>query len=455
MEPAAVKRCNFQINPFPTHGTQSDQIAWFQNETNLNFSDIGSKTVVNTYNSLCDLIVQVTGLSSADTIHTIFEAHLDLSGRAVKGQKGWVIQKSELVNKVLADIAMITKKREYANKASDIYRCYRTWLCAALIAYAPREVTIARRKVIRQSKTDSTRSSEPLQPDMDDPGLKMVDESTKYIPFELNMSSKYPEEPQFVKFQPPKKEKVLNQEMAMDKRSQSERDQSSTQKFAGLSEHPLLSHESEPKCSSPNEPIEPANGLPDMAPANWIPEPPTINIETRRITLRNGLYRPLGLGSLARVSVSPNEFSFAGPNANFDATYLGQALGADQISPGCYSIRRDSFILQLFPNITSYRVVAAIYDPLVPQAPGNHGAQISFLVPPVKYDGSMFPVFLQAASGEGYRYLGMYRHPSAPDYLGRSEMAMLPLGLMMRWCNWILIDEKTREMAENLIGKKM
>jgi len=448
---------NFQVHPFPDYGIDLDHIAWFKDKTNLDFHDVNNRTQVKIFNSLSDLIVQVTGLVSADALHNIFTTHIDLSESALRGDLGFWVKKPELIKKVMAAIERETAfKKSYGSQDSIVFPCYCTWLSAALMAYAPREISLARRMVSRPTKERARLFSERQQSVMKDDGGNMADKAMRVPPFDPEISSRA----SFEARQPPlKKFQTGIEEPESTQRFLPKHGQPLHQEpqFSATESPAFLPNGFMPVPGVPFEPVSPfeqtdqADG-PDLTLHNWTPEPTTTNITTRNIRFRNGLYMPLFVNKLQPTPIPANDISNLGPNKNFDPNFLNQALGADQISPGCYSVDPESFILRFFPNITSYRVIAPAYDPLVPQVPGHHGAQISFLVPPVKYDGSQFPVFLKSAVGTGSRYLGMYRHPSTPDYLGVNEMAMLPLGLTMHWCNWFLMDEKARRMVENLIG---
>lgn len=135
------------------------------------------------------------------------------------------------------------------------------------------------------------------------------------------------------------------------------------------------------------------------------------------------------LGNLT-LSQTPNEF--------FKLNFLRKWLGGAFLGDGCYG-PRENFDKndRLFPDLQAFKALKRDHQPLLPRRPGHHGAHITciFSAPSViKLDE--FALFIHFGT-KGYKYIGHYREPRAPDLLNGSEMCQLPIHVKEYWAQYL------------------
>jgi hypothetical protein len=91
---------------------------------------------------------------------------------------------------------------------------------------------------------------------------------------------------------------------------------------------------------------------------------------------------------------------------------------------------------RLFPHLESFRTLNLGYDPLLPRRPGDHGAQLSYILAEVNDEYPTFPPFIRRGQG-GYKYYGTYHEPRYSDRLGGNEMNQAPKYVKEHWASQI------------------
>jgi hypothetical protein len=135
------------------------------------------------------------------------------------------------------------------------------------------------------------------------------------------------------------------------------------------------------------------------------------------------------------------------PNQEFDFKFLKTFLGGSPAAEGFYVIP-SARAGGIAGGIRSYKALASTCNPLLPQSPGQHEAQIS-CISHTHEDAwgpretlQPFALFIRGP-GSGYKYFGHYREPSPADHLGRDEILRMPNHIKQSWAQRLGAKSRT------------